>query len=113
MSLHLDDGSKLMAFRMRLNGQEDYITGSLISSDGNLRTLLPKDISLIPVSYTAVNAKELPLRWRLTVPSANIDIKVETLKKDQWNPALVSYYEGMVRIEGTHKGNGFLELTGY
>ncbi|SIS69403.1 lipocalin-like domain-containing protein [Neptunomonas antarctica] len=113
MSLHLNDGSKLMAFRMRLKGQNDYVTGSLISPNGQLRTLSPADISLTPIQYKTVNAKELPLAWQVQIPSAGIYIEVEALKKEQWNPALVSYYEGMVGIKGTHQGRGFLELTGY
>ncbi len=113
MSLHLNDGSKLMAFRMRLKGQDDYVTGSLISPNGQLRTLSPKDISLTPIQYKTVNSKELPLTWQVKIPSSSIDIRVEAIKNAQWNPAFVSYYEGMVGIKGTHQGRGFLELTGY
>lgn len=113
MSLHLNDGSKLMAFRMRLNGQNDFVTGSLIAPNGQLQTLLPDELSLIPIQYQTVNAIELPLTWQVKIPSAGIDIEVKTLKDEQWNPALVSYYEGMVGIKGTHQGQGFLELTGY
>ena len=113
MSLHLNDGSKLMAFRMRLNDQADYVTGSLISPQGDLRTLLPSDISLEPLSSVDVNGKLLPLQWRLKVPSSDIDIEVVTVKQDQWNPFFVSYYEGMVEVNGSHQGQGFLELTGY
>ena len=113
MSLHLNDGSKLMAFRMRLNGQSDFVTGSLIAPNGQLRTLSPDEISLIPIHYQTVNEKELPLSWQVKIPSADIDIEVMTLKDEQWNPALIAYYEGMVGIKGTHQGQGFLELTGY
>lgn len=113
ISLHLDDGSKLMAFRMRLNDQDDYITGSLISPNGELRTLLPADISLIPKKFVTVNDKNLPLTWQLSIPSSNIEIEVSTIKEGQWNPSFLSYYEGMVAVSGTHNGEGFLELTGY
>jgi predicted secreted hydrolase len=113
MSLHFDDGSKLMAFRMRLNDQEDYMTGSFIQANGELTTLSPKDISLKPVSMSTVNSKTLPLQWQVQIPAFNIDITVQPLKQQQWNPALVSYYEGMVAITGSHTGKGFLELTGY
>ena len=42
-----------------------------------------------------------------------IDLTISTLKDKQWNNAAVPYYEGMVKIEGSHGGVGFLELTGY
>ena len=42
-SLHLDNGDKIMAFRMRLQGQPDYITGTYIKADGSTTTLMPSD----------------------------------------------------------------------
>lgn len=113
LSLHLQDGSKIMAFRMRLNDQKDHITGSYISPNGELTSLAPESIQLTPQQYTEVNNKRLPLEWRLAVPSRNIDIQIQSRKAEQWNPAFVSYYEGMVEFSGTHSGEGFLELTGY
>ncbi|MBT3505192.1 MAG: lipocalin family protein, partial [Piscirickettsiaceae bacterium] len=41
------------------------------------------------------------------------DLTISTIKDKQWNNAAVPYYEGMVKIEGSHGGVGFLELTGY
>ncbi|MDT0596405.1 lipocalin-like domain-containing protein [Glaciecola petra] len=113
LSLHLQDGSKVMAFRMRLRDQEDHITGSYISPKGVLTTLAPASIQLTPENFTVVNSKRLPLSWRLTIPSRNIDIQIKSRKTEQWNPAFVSYYEGMVEVSGSHLGEGFLELTGY
>lgn len=117
LSLHLNDGSKIMAFKMRLQGQEDYVTGSFISPTGQLTTLSPDAISLSSLKTMPVKAesstKHLPLVWQLSIASKNIDLRVESIKTNQWNPALVSYYEGMVKVTGSHTGKGFLELTGY
>lgn len=113
LSLHLDDGSKLMAFRMRVKGQNDYISASYISPEGKQKSLLPSQISLKALSETQVDNKRLPLQWAISIPSQDIEIKVSAMKDDQWNKALVPYYEGMMKVEGSHKGNGFLELTGY
>jgi predicted secreted hydrolase len=60
-----------------------------------------------------VNQRKLPLSWQLNIPQFNINIAVKTLKNEQWNPALIAYYEGMVGVSGSHNGKGFLELTGY
>ena len=113
VSLHLDDGNKIMAFRMRLKNQEDYVTGSYITSTGEQITLQPGDLMLQPVSVKKVDGRQLPLIWKLIIPSKKIDLTISTLKDKQWNNAAVPYYEGMVKIEGSHGGVGFLELTGY
>lgn len=113
LSLHLDNGSKIMAFRMRLNDQDDFITGSYIDNAGEQTTLKPSDLGLKPASTTTVKSMQLPLTWNLTIPSKKVDITVTTIKDDQWNNASIPYYEGMVIVDGSHKGKGFLELTGY
>ena len=113
LSLHLDDGNKIMAFRMRLKNQDDYVTGSYITSTGEQITLQPGDITLQPVSVKKVDGRQLPLIWKLIIPSKKIDLTISTIKDKQWNNAAVPYYEGMVKIEGSHGGVGFLELTGY
>jgi predicted secreted hydrolase len=113
VSLHLDDGSKLMAFRMRLKNQDNYITGSYISSDGQQTKLEPSAISLAPISTTKVRDKMLPLAWALSIPSKNINITISSIKDDQWSAASIPYYEGMVDVKGSHQGKGFIELTGY
>ena len=113
LSLHLDNGDKIMAFRMRLQGQPDYITGSYIESDGSTTTLLPSDIELYAIELTAVGNKKLPLYWQLKIKSKGLKVSIKATKNDQWNPASIAYYEGTVAVSGTHKGKGFLELTGY
>lgn len=113
LSLHLDDGNKIMAFRMRLKNQDDYVTGSYITSTGEQIVLQPGDLTLQPVSVKKVDGRQLPLIWKLIIPSKKIDLTISTLKDKQWNNAAVPYYEGMVKIEGSHGGVGFLELTGY
>ena len=112
-SLHLDNGDKIMAFRMRLQGQPDYITGTYIESDGSATTLMPSEIELNAIKLTAVGNKKLPLSWQLKIESKGLEVSIKATKKDQWNPASIAYYEGTVAVSGTHKGKGFLELTGY
>ncbi|WP_340680149.1 lipocalin-like domain-containing protein [Paraglaciecola sp.] len=113
LSVHLDDGSKLMAFRMRIEGQADYITGTLVQADGTQTLLTEENLSLKPTAWIEVNQRKLPLSWQVNIPQFNVNIAVKTLKNEQWNPALIAYYEGMVGVTGSHKGKGFLELTGY
>ena len=113
LSLHLDNGDKIMAFQMRLQGQPDYITGTYIDANGSSTTLMPSDIELNAIELTSVGNKNLPLHWELIINSKSVKISIKATKNDQWNPALIAYYEGAVAVSGTHNGKGFLELTGY
>jgi predicted secreted hydrolase len=113
LSLHLDNGDKIMAFQMRLQDQADYITGTYINADGSTTALMPSDIKLNANKLTSVGNKKLPLYWQLKIKSKDIDISIKATKNDQWNPASIAYYEGTVAVSGTHSGKGFLELTGY
>ncbi|HET6334956.1 MAG TPA: polyprenyl synthetase family protein [Polyangiales bacterium] len=63
---------------------------------------------------------EYPIRWKLQIPSAGIDLDVRAAFKDQEVMTLIaksSFYEGRVEVEGTHKGKpikgiGFVERSG-
>ena len=113
LSLHLDNGDKIMAFQMRLQDQADYITGTYINADGSTTTLSPSDIELNAIELTSVGNKKLPLYWQLKVEIKGVEVSIKATKNDQWNPASIAYYEGTVAVSGTHSGKGFLELTGY
>ncbi|MBT1450213.1 carotenoid 1,2-hydratase [Glaciecola sp. XM2] len=113
MSLHFDNGDKLMAFRMRLNDQEDYQTGTYIFKNGDAITLSPQQITLTIEKSYEVEGKTLPLEWQVVIPSQKVDIKVTAVKRNAYNPSVFPYYEGAVKVSGSQTGKGFLELTGY
>ena len=112
-SLHLDSGAKIMAFRMRLSGQTDYISGSYIEPNGTSTALSSSELALVPQGQTEVSGRLYPLAWRLNLPSKNINLKLQASKNDQVNSGRFTYYEGALDISGTHSGRGFMELTGY
>lgn len=126
-SLHLDDGSKLMAFRMHATGagtkgtknrgNEIYTTASYITVSGDKETLALNEISIVPLDneqITTLNTEhDVPTTWQITIPSKGVDITVSPFKSGQWNNSVFAYYEGRVSVTGTHKGAGFMELTGY
>lgn len=127
-SLHLDNGDKLMAFRMRaaksmsITTESDmFSTGTYITSNGQKHTLSGKQLSIFPVEKetitTSTGPRDVPTSWRIVlnnntkVPALDVDIK--PFKANQWNNGTFSYYEGRVTVSGSHTGSGFLELTGY
>jgi predicted secreted hydrolase len=42
-----------------------------------------------------------------------VDVTVQALNPEAWMAISVPYWEGPVRIFGSHAGVGYLEMTGY
>lgn len=105
-SLILDDGRRLMLFRLR--GAKDFLSGTLIGQDGQ-RSLNGADIALTP----GRTQDGIPVEWRVAVPSAGIDCAVTALNPRAVMPTRVPYWEGPVSVTGTASGRGYLEMTGY
>ncbi|MGM0986682.1 MAG: lipocalin-like domain-containing protein [Pseudomonadota bacterium] len=118
-SLHLADGHRLMAFRLRGGGVggDDYLSGSWITPAGETTPLEDDSLVLEPLATSAVAGRELPTRWRLQLPDQDLDLIVETPHADRWMATTVSYWEGEViardRRSDEPLGEGYLEMTGY
>ncbi|MBU2879743.1 lipocalin-like domain-containing protein [Aliiglaciecola lipolytica] len=112
-SLHLQDGRKLMLYQVRHGQLRNSWFGSLISSNGDKTHLTEQDIAASINGYSEIDGVKVPLNWSISLPQHQIDIRVSAFKKDQYNRGMFPYYEGAVSIEGSHKGLGFMELTGY
>ncbi|TIU23660.1 MAG: iron ABC transporter permease, partial [Mesorhizobium sp.] len=52
-------------------------------------------------------------RWRLVLPDRALDVTVGALNSQAWMGLSIPYWEGPVRVAGTHPGKGYLEMTGY
>ncbi|WP_226661751.1 lipocalin-like domain-containing protein [Microbulbifer aggregans] len=111
LALHLDDGRHLMAFRVR--GAEDFYSGTLVAADARARTLGANEFTLEPIDYRTSRFGRVPVVWQLQIPSAGLDLKIQSWAGDYWNPGALRYWEGPVTVGGTHKGEGYLEMTGY
>jgi len=116
-SLQLDDGSELMYFRLR---EEDpsvvpYRDGVLIRPDGQRIELDVDDMTLTSSgTWTSpASGATYPTNWRLQVPAHAIDVAIDPLIPDQEFRAALHYWEGAVRVSGSHTGRGYAELTGY
>ena len=54
-----------------------------------------------------------PAKWRVQIPSEQIDLTLTPQIADQELPLTVRYWEGSVLVEGSSTGYGYVELTGY
>ncbi|MGA9532269.1 MAG: lipocalin-like domain-containing protein [Anaerolineales bacterium] len=121
-SLQLSDGRELMYFRIRdQDGSiEPVSSGTLVSADGTTTKIQREQVSIeVLAEWTSARSgASYPSRWRLRLPSADLDLTIDPWLSDQEMDVSFTYWEGAVRITGTAAGqsvtgNGFVELTGY
>jgi predicted secreted hydrolase len=112
-SLHLDSGEHVMLYRMRQKDGAPYLTGTWIAADGQTQTLSSSQIQLTPQTTAKVAGKSLPVKWSISIPDKHLDISLDALNPNAWMNLRIPYWEGPVRISGSHPGEGYLEMTGY
>lgn len=111
-SLSFDDGTRMMGFALRGNGPL-YLSGTWINADGTSEALAQGDLQAEPLKWADVAGRQVPVRWRLQLPDKELDVKVSALNNQAWMDTSFPYWEGPVRVSGSHKGRGYLEMTGY
>ncbi|MEF2509286.1 lipocalin-like domain-containing protein [Vibrio mimicus] len=110
----LDDDRWLTVSRFRHSGAPDYFYGMLLNRNGTNIALSNDDIQLEALSTSLLsNGKRVPLRWRLAIPKYQINVSVEPLDRDAWQAFLIPYWEGRIKILGSHNQTGFMQLSGY
>lgn len=112
-SMHLNSGAKLMLFRLRSDVQGHFHSGTWIGADGSSRPLAPEDIRMTPLDEVAVAGRTVPTRWRLEVPQEGFNVTTSALNDQAWMGTTIPYWEGPICLEGSHGGEGYLEMTGY
>ncbi|GFM49644.1 iron ABC transporter permease [Pseudomonas cichorii] len=113
LSLHLDDGQRVMLYRMRHKSGEPYLSGTWIDADGKTQSLHAADIDMKPLNETEVAGRRLPTRWSIKIPGRHLDISTEALNPQAWMGVSIPYWEGPVKVSGSQSGVGYLEMTGY
>lgn len=112
-SLHLQDGSKLMLFRLRSNDNSHFYSGTWITPAGVAEPLDASAIRMTPLAQSKVAGRTLPTQWRLQIAHKNFDVTAQALNPNAWMGTGIPYWEGPVNIAGSHTGVGYLEMTGY
>jgi predicted secreted hydrolase len=113
LSLHLPQGEKLMLFQLRSTNGPAYRSGNWIARDGHVTALASDDIVLEPLDVRTVAGRDVPVAWRVTVKSRGLSIDTVPLNSNSWMETVFPYWEGPIRFEGSHAGEGYLEMTGY
>ncbi len=111
-SLRLDEQTALMVYQIRSTEQK-YLYGSLMKTDGSIRTLLAQELSVIQNDDNHLTQGSYPRSFTISIPDEQIDITVDVVNENQIMRFGIEYFEGMVTFSGSHQGEGFLEMTGY
>ncbi len=118
--VNLDDGSALMAFRMRRKGGGTlWAGGTLRSASGEVTVLQAADVEFEPRRTWRSPRSGATYPVAVTVRAGGRSIELEPMMDDQENDTRRStgaiYWEGAVRAKeaGREVGRGYLELTGY
>lgn len=120
-SLHLNDGSKVMLYRLRHDNGKHWLSGTRVDLAGNYAHLSHDDIVLAEKGVRDIEVSEndkitLPLDWEVSLSHLDQNLIIKPLYDQQWMATSFLYWEGIVLVEderGKSLGRGYMELTGY
>lgn len=113
VSLHFDDGGKLMGYRMRNVDGSDYTSATWIAADGTSKSYPNGSIKFVEMDRVTVARRAIPSVWRIELPDQAVEVEIRAINAQSWMATSPPYWEGPVTIAGSHTGRGYLEMTGY
>ncbi len=118
--INFDDGSALMAFRMReKSGNTLWAGGTLRDNNGKIKVLRPDDISFYPLRHwrSPRTGAAYPVACRVRAGDHLIELQplLDDQEFDSGDAVRAVYWEGAVHalVNGKIIGRGYLELSGY
>ena len=112
-SLSFDSGDKLMGFALRQSDGSAYTSATWIGADGATQAYGDGALRATPLEVTDATGRDVPTTWQVELPDRGLDVTVRAINPGAWMATSVPYWEGPVRVEGSHSGRGYLEMTGY
>lgn len=121
-SLQLDNGDDIMWYQLRQSdGMPSRLSqGSIVDKAGKKTPMAFGDVQISVLNtWTSSKTKAVyPSRWKMLIPSRNIELEIQPLLQDQEIPENYVYWEGAVKFSGRSEGRdvsgfGYVELTGY
>jgi predicted secreted hydrolase len=118
-SLQLENNMDAMIYQLRDKSNKPVLYMASITQNGKTEMLLDSEFKLTPGEewHSNKTGANYPLEWTITIPKKNIDITTKSILKNcEFIARLTTYnvyWEGPVEIQGSHNGNGFMELSGY
>jgi predicted secreted hydrolase len=127
IGMNLDDGSALMAFRMRrrtplANGAVALWAGGSFRAKRNdsARNFAPEEVRFEPLRVwrSPASRASYPVAWRVTTPAGVFEVRarLDDQELDSRASTGAIYWEGLSDLldaQGRKVGAGYLEMTGY
>ena len=104
-----------MLFQLRDNSgeQQDFYSGRRMYPDGSGQQINSEQISMTATAWQQTPSGRYPVAWDISIPSQTIELSTQALNANASMPLSIPYWEGPIRISGSHSGLGYMELTGY
>jgi predicted secreted hydrolase len=107
-----------MYYQLRNNdgSASRFSEGVLVGPDGEKTSIARDEVTVeVEKTWTSTDGTHTyPVHWTLRIPSKDLNLKVRALFPNQeLDNVSVRYWEGAVRISGSHSGKGYVEMTGY
>jgi predicted secreted hydrolase len=118
-SLQLDDGADIMIYNLRDKANKSILAKISFSQNGTTELLPNTDFTLTPGAKWISNKTGIayPVEWQINIPKKNIAITTHSIiDNSEFDAKLTTYniyWEGAVKVKGSHTGQGFMELSGY
>ncbi|MDH3973240.1 MAG: carotenoid 1,2-hydratase [Deltaproteobacteria bacterium] len=120
-ALQLSNGYDLMFYKLRLkNGTVDsFSAGKLIGPDGSVLSIKADDVEIEELEkWESPLGGTYPIKWKFLFKKEALFLNIEPLIVNQELDLSIRYWEGAVKVQGTHhgvplSGKGYLEMTGY
>ncbi|MGZ8189871.1 MAG: lipocalin family protein [Methylococcaceae bacterium] len=118
-SLQLDDGADVMVYQLRDKANKPILYTGTITQNGVTELLPNTDFTVTPGTkwLSKKTGIAYPVEWNIKIPARNIAITTKAIvHNSEFDASLTTYnvyWEGAVKVQGSHTGLGFMELSGY
>ena len=121
-SLQLDNGSALMLFALRKDGETELqiADGKFVAADGSETRIFPGDcqVNVLDTWRSPTSGANYPNQWHVEIPKINLSLDGQPLMPNQELSVSTTYWEGATAFSGSLadqpvKAKGYIEMTGY
>jgi len=118
-ALQLTDGADIMIFELFDRQGKPVQRMGTYARNGTVTALGDADIALGSTAswMSPESGVRYPLDWTVAIPSQGLQLQVDPVIRasefDSRTMTLNVYWEGAVKVSGSHNGGGFMELSGY
>jgi len=118
-ALQLADGADLMIFELFDRQGGPVLRMGTYAKEGKAEGLASSDFATNARGSwkSPSTATVYPMDWTISIPAKGLNLKVDpVIRWSQFNALTTTmnvYWEGAVKVSGSHTGVGFMELSGY